>query len=318
MRMRLFTVVDSRRRLIFVFALVPLIAALWPAWLASAAPRQTLIPLPGASSTEGIAIGNGATFFAGDLFRGDIFRGDLQRGTAESFIRAPAGRMAVGMKEDQTNGLLFVAGGTTGQAYIYSTDTRSSVATYQLGDPAAGTFINDVTIVHGVGAWFTDSAQPKLYLIPIGPNGTLGAARTLALSGPAANTSFGINLNGIVATPDGKTLIVAHTDLGQLFTVDPATGASALIAGVSVPNVDGILLEAGRLLAVQNVDNRVDIVRLSSDLTSGVIEKVITNPQFEVPTTIARHGNELAVVNAKFDTGFPPTATQYEVVVFER
>jgi hypothetical protein len=49
-----------------------------------------------------------------------------------------------------------------------------------------------------------------------------------------------------------------------------------------------------------------------------VIEKVITSSQFEVPTTVARHGNSLAVVNAKFDTGFPPTATQYEAVIVNR
>jgi hypothetical protein len=33
---------------------------------------------------------------------------------------------------------------------------------------------------------------------------------------------------------------------------------------------------------------------------------------------VARHGNSLAVVNAKFDTGFPPTATQYEAVIVNR
>jgi sugar lactone lactonase YvrE len=314
MRTLLWRLANPRRLSVVLSGLLLLV----PAMTVSAAQRQAVIVLPGASSTEGIAVGDGATFFAGDLFRGDIFRGDLQRGTAELFIHAPRGRMAVGMKEDQTNGLLFVAGGPTGQAYVYDTATRQSVTTYQLGDPAVGTFINDVTIVRGVGAWFTDSAQPKLYLIPIGPNGMLGAARALALSGPAADNSHAINLNGIVATPDGARLIVAHTDLGQLFTVNPTNGASAVIAGVSVPNVDGILLEAGRLFAVQNVDNKVDIVRLGSDLTSGVIEQVIMNPLFEVPTTIARHGNELAVVNAKFDTGFPPTATQFEVVLFDR
>ena len=51
------------------------------------------------------------------------------------------------------------------------------------------------------------------------------------------------------------------------------------------------------------------------DLTSGVVEKVITSDLFQVPTTAPRFGGRLAVVNAKFDTGFPPTAEQYEVVV---
>jgi hypothetical protein len=93
--------------------LVALVAAL--AVPAAAARPAEVIVLPGASSAEGIA-GRGATFYVGDLFRGDIFRGDLQRGTAELFIDAPEGRMAVGMAADLALDLLFVAGGFTGQA----------------------------------------------------------------------------------------------------------------------------------------------------------------------------------------------------------
>jgi hypothetical protein len=37
-----------------------------------------------------------------------------------------------------------------------------------------------------------------------------------------------------------------------------------------------------------------------------------------IPTTAARFGSRLAVVNAKFDTGIPPTATQFEVVLVDR
>src|SRR4029453_16637792 len=93
---------------------------------AIAGPAQVIV-LPGATSAEGIAAGRGATFYAGDLFAGDIFRGDLQRRTAELFIDAPAGRMAAGMKVDVAHHLLFVAGGFTGQAYIYAPPTGASV-----------------------------------------------------------------------------------------------------------------------------------------------------------------------------------------------
>ena len=117
--------------------------------------------------------------------------------------------------------------------------------------------------------------------------------------------------------PDG-TLIVAHTANGALYTVDPSTGASSQIAGADVPNVDGILFEAGLLFAVQNNDNLVKELRLSDDLSSATVVKVITDPSFEIPTTIARWGNRLAVVNAKFDTGFPPTASTFDVNVVPR
>lgn len=270
------------------------------------------IILPGASGAEGIATGAGSTFYAGDLFTGDIFRGDLRSGDVELFIDAPEGRAAAGLKADLRHDLLFVAGAFTGQAFVYDLSTGAALASYPLGG-----FINDVVVTRDA-AWFTNSNAATLYRVPIGPEGTLGPLETLALSGPAANLAFAFNLNGISATPDGKTLIVAHSGLGALFTVDPDTGASAPIEGVAVPAVDGILLEAGRIYAVQNVLNQIAVINLSPDLSSGSVEDLITSSNFQVPTTVARHGNLLAVVNAKFDTGFPPTADGYEVVIVNR
>lgn len=276
----------------------------------SASSFPEVIVLPGATSAEGIATGAGSTFYAGDLFGGDIFRGDLRSGEVERFIDAPTGRMALGLKADVSHDLLFVAGGITGQGYVYDLTTGATIATFPMG-----TFINDVVVTKD-GAWFTDTAQARLYHIPVGPTGGLGALVTLNITGPAADTSFDFNLNGIAATANGKTLIVAHSELGALFTVDPETGVSARIQGVAVASVDGILLEGGRLYAVQNFLNQVAIVDLAPDLASGEVEEVITNSNFQVPATVARHGARLAVVNAKFDTGFPPSASSYEVVIF--
>jgi sugar lactone lactonase YvrE len=294
--------------------LVAIVAVL--AMPAAAAPAEVIV-LPGATSAEGIANGGGTTFYAGDLFAGDIFRGDVQRGTAELFIDVPAAaqRMAVGMTADLEHDLLFVAGGFTGQGYIYDTVTGATVASYQFG--AANTsLINDVALTKD-GAWFTDSFQARLYFVPVSEAGVPGAFLTLQLTGPAAEISGQFNLNGIQSTPNGKTLIVAHSTNGELYTVDPVTGASATIAGASVPNVDGIVLLGRQLWAVQN-SNQVTRVQLSPDLTSGVIEDVITSDLFQVPATAARFGSRLGVVNAKFDTGFPPTATTWEVVLVDR
>ena len=119
-----------------------------------------VIVLPGASSAEGIAAGRGTTFYAGDLLLGDIFRGDIQRGTAELFIKAPDGRRAMGMAADVAHDLLFVAGGRTGQGYIYDTRSGATVASYQFGDPPTS-LVNDVALTND-GAWFTDSFQARL------------------------------------------------------------------------------------------------------------------------------------------------------------
>lgn len=283
-----------------------------PAVSAQAVGAKAIV-LPGATSAEGIARGAGSTFYAGDLFAGDIFRGDVRKGTAQLFIDAPAGRMALGMKADIAHHLLFVAGGFTGHAYVYDTRTGATVADYTFG--AVNTsIINDVALVPG-GAWFTDSAQPKLYFVPVDGHGVPGPFTTLTVTGPAADLTGQFNMNGIAATPDGKTLIVAHTADAALDTVDPVTGASVTIAGVSVPNVDGIVLRGHRIWAVQNFSNQVSRFELSPDLSSGTLEKVITSGLFETPTTAALFGEILAVVNAKFDTGLPPTASEFEVIL---
>ena len=279
---------------------------------AAASRPAEVIVLPGATSAEGIAAGRGDTFFAGDLIAGDIFRGDVERGTARLFIDAPAGRMAVGMSADTRHDLLFVAGGP-GQAHVYNTRTGATVATYQVADPAAS-FVNDVTVTRG-GAWFTDSSRSSLYFVPIDRRGRPGPVREVALSGPAADLTGDFNLNGIEATPDGRTLLLAHSANNQIYRVNPATGASAPIAGATPAGPDGIVLDDGRLWAVGN--NQVTRFRLSPNLTSAAVEKVITSDLFQSPTTAALFGSRLGVVNAKFDTGFPPTADQYEVIVVD-
>jgi hypothetical protein len=273
------------------------------------------IVLPGATSAEGIATGAGSTFYAGDLFAGDVFRGNLRTGAVEPFIDAPAGRNALGIRVDLEHGLLFVAGGFTGQGYVYDLRTGADVAQFQFGPPS-GSIINDV-IVSGGAAWFTDSTQPHLYRVPINDDGSAGDFTTLTVTGPAADLTGAFNLNGIAAAGDG-TLLVAHTGDGTVYTVDPLSGASAAIDGADVPNVDGILFEAGRLWAVQNFSNQITELKLSGDRSSASVVQVITDPAFRIPTTVARWGHRLAAVNARFDTGFPPTAATYEVVEVSR
>ncbi|HWD47706.1 MAG TPA: hypothetical protein VHM23_29025 [Actinomycetota bacterium] len=141
------------------------------------------------------------------------------------------------------------------------------ITSYQFADPQTSV-INDVAVTKR-GAWFTDSLQAQLYFVPVGRAGIPKPFRTLALSGPAADTSGEFNLNGIQAARGGKTLIVAHSTNGELYRVDPTSGASARIAGISVPQVDGLVLKGRRLWAVQNT-NQVTRIRLDRELSSGV------------------------------------------------
>jgi sugar lactone lactonase YvrE len=302
------------RGLVGAVGVIGLVAGATASVPAHSASASDVIVLPGASSAEGVAVGRGATFYAGELFGGDIFRGNLRRGTVERLVDAPAGQMAVGMKVDDASGLLFVAGGSSGQARVYDALTGALVATYEFGTPDQS-FVNDVVITAD-GAWFTDSARPTLYAVPIGPTGLPGPSSSLALTGPAADATGEFNLNGIAATSDGQTLIVGHSSNGALYTVDPATGASDALA--NVPGPDGLLYAAGRLWVAQPDQNTVTRLRIHPDLTGADIEEVISRPVFQTPTTVAIHGSSLAVVNAKFDTGFPPTADRYEVIIVRR
>ena len=106
-----------------------------------------------------------------------------------------------------------------------------------------------------------------------------------------------------------------ETNAGKLFTINPSTGVTHLIAlgGESVPNGDGILLDGKTLYVVQNQLNRVAVIRLSSNLASGRVVTRLANPNFSVPTTIDDHGKRLYAVNARFGTPNPGSAA-YQVV----
>ena len=286
---------------------------------AQAAPRADVIPLPDGFSPEGVASGSGNSVYVGSLRDGDVVRADLRSGKVDRVVDAPVGRQAVGLKASQRTGQLFVAGAQAGKAYVYDTKTGQDLGDITLTSNP-DTFINDVALTKD-GAWFTDSRQPQLYFLPVGPDGSLGSVETLALSGPAADTSGQFNLNGIAASPDGSRIVVAHSALASLMLVDPDTGESTTIdlGGDAVPNADGILLDGKRLWVVQNFLNQVSEIRLSPQFGSGTVASVTSDPDFRIPTTVARSGNTLVAVNARFDLGIPgPGDAEYELVLFSR
>jgi sugar lactone lactonase YvrE len=269
-----------------------------------------VIQLPTGFQPEGIEIGKGTTFYVGSVSTGAIYRGDLRTGTGAILVPAATGRSATGIELD--HGRLFVAGASTGSAYVYDARTGALLKTYQLG--TAPTFINDVVVTR-TAAYFTDSSKPVLYKIRIGRHGTLGAAQTIPLSGDYTHVP-GFNLNGIDATRDGKTLVAVQSANGRLYRIDPATGVARTITlanGESVPNGDGILLDGRTLYVVQNQNNAIAVVRLSRDLTSGVVRNRITDSDFRVPTTIDEFGHWLYAVNARFGE-VNPASLSYQVV----
>jgi sugar lactone lactonase YvrE len=174
--------------------------------------------------------------------------------------------------------------------------------------------------VAGNSVWFTDSVNPVLYRLPLGPNGQLPAAsdvQRVPLTG-AIVYGPGFNANGLTRTPDGRALLVVQSNTGLLFRVDPATGVASTVdlGGASLIDGDGILLIGSTLYVAQNLLNTVTVVRLDRAGDSGTVVRKITDPRFDVPTTAARFGSRIYLTQARFTT--PPTpSTPYFAVAIE-
>lgn len=298
-------------------ALALLMGGFQPALAQEAFPA--IISLPVGFQPEGIAVGQGTTFFVGSIPTGAIYKGNLRTGEGDLLVPAQEGRSAIGLDYNERSDDLFVAGGATGQAYVYDATTGETLAVYTLTTDE-NVFINDVIVTRSA-AYFTNSAQPVIYKIPLGPGGALpdqDAVETIELSGDYEQVP-GFNANGITATPNGRWLILVNSSLGALYRVDPETGFALQIdlGGGSVPFGDGILLDGRILYVVQNQLNQIAVVHLSKDLTSGMILDTIMDDDFFVPTTIAEFGHFLYAVNAKFGVE-NPAETSYEVVQVEK
>ena len=275
-------------------------------------PFPEVIQLPTGFRPEGIEVGKGTTFYVGSVANGTIYRGNLRTGTGAILVPGAAGKAATGIELDSRN-RLFVAGASTGNAYVYDASTAGLIRTYTLG--TAPTFINDVVVTPSA-AYFTDSQKPVLYRVPIGPTGALGDAQTISLGGDYVHVAGQFNLNGIDATPDGKTLVAVQTINGKLYRIDASTGVAKLIslaAGESVPNGDGILLTGKTLYVVQNQLNQVAVIALAPGLASGRVVTRLSDSHLDVPTTIDDLGRRLYAVNARFGVANPDTAA-YQVV----
>lgn len=299
------------------------LAVLLP-WLSQVAAAESTsfpdtIALPDGFRPEGIVRGYGTEFFAGSLADGRIYKGDLRTGAGDVFVTA-TGEAAIGLDFDPRTGYLFVAGGNLGTATVYDGRTGLLIEKYTLatGTP---TFVNDV-IVTRTAVFFTDSFQPALYRLPLLPAGDVpgpAAVETLLLGGDFVFVPSAFNANGIVAAAAGRALIVVSSVMETLYRVDPVSGEALAIdlGGVSLPNGDGLLLAGRTLYAVQNRLNQVAVIELAPGLLSGVVVDSLTDPDFDVPTTVTSFGDSLYTVNARFGT--PPTpSTQYDVVRVEK
>ena len=303
----------NRRQALTGFAATATAAALVGSSTATASSRAhadvfpTIIQLPDNWLPEGIAIGVLPFAYFGSRADGSIYRVNLITGAGRALPTPGPGTPAVGLKLDRL-GRLFVAGGTAGDGRVVSALSGDILANYEF--TTADSFVNDVVLTDDA-AFFTDTRRPVLYVVPLGRHRSLPdptGFQTLPL------TPELIGLNGIAETPDRRALLVIQSNTGTLFRIDKSTGAATPVdlGGENLINGDGLLLDGRTLYAVQNRLNTVAVVRMSRDGTSGTVLGRVTDPNFDVPTTVAKFFDRLYLPNARF--GAVPPATTFTAV----
>ncbi|MBZ9643565.1 SMP-30/gluconolactonase/LRE family protein [Streptomyces sp. PSKA30] len=272
----------------------------------------TEFPLPDGWLPEGITIGSEPYAYMGSRANGAVYRTDLRTGEGRVLYPGATGTASIGLKLDR-DGLLYMAGGGGGTARIVDSRTGELLRTHQL-TTSTPTFINDV-ILQGDRAWFTDSRNPILYGVRRGHSGEI---RVLPLTGDWVQMPDVNNANGIVGTPDGRGLIVVKSAPGTLYHVSLKTGEAkqiTLSGADSVVNGDGLVRIGHTLYVVQNRLNLISVWDLDRTLRTATLRRTITDPRFDVPSTAARYGNRLYLVNARFTSPQTPETTFNGVAV---
>lgn len=318
---------NTLRRIIIALPALTLVLSLGSWTWATAQSFPETVPLPDGFQPEGITLGIGHTAYVGSLAGGAIYAVDLRTGASSELVQGlPGSLFAVGLDFDARSGYLFVAGGLTGDGRVYDTDTGQMVQQLPLDAPWVS-WINDVLVTRNA-AYFTNSFAPFIYKVTLNSQGEpSGGIQALTLGGdwqnftnpaPTGLADMWINANGIVATPDNRTLIVVNYYSGLLYTVDPDTGLATEIdlGGDIVPTGDGLVLRGKTLYVVQNFPSRIVVFTLSPDYSAATLTGYLTDSDLSVPSTADLFGPWLYAVNARFDVCFPGPCPglEYDIV----
>ncbi|MEO7851371.1 MAG: hypothetical protein ABIR94_03820, partial [Rubrivivax sp.] len=244
---------------------------------------------------------------------GRIYRGHIGEETLE--IWQPGGvngrTTARGIDVDAA-GRVFVAGGPSGRLWVISAEgaTLASLTT------AADTFLNDVAVGVDGAAYFTDSNQARIWRVAPDAGGAWQATLWLDAGATIPVVLPGFNLGGIVATADGRYLLVSQGTTGRLWRIDLATKEVTPVdlGGASIVNADGIVLRGHTLWVVQNFTRQITELALNGRWDAAGVVSVTPTPANRTFTTATIANGRLLLVDSQF--GFaPPFAAENRVVV---
>lgn len=261
--------------------------------------------LPGAQDfPEGVAYDAGkGVIYTGSAVNGTIYAINAATGAVRKFQEGGAlGRQAaLGLKVD-AQGRLWIAGGAQGTVSILTPDgmTLKVVETPKSPNP----FINDLTPAPDGNVYVTDSTRPVIFRVDRNLNLTawLNLADTPIKYGP------GVNLNGIVPTPDGRALLAVQTNTGVLWRINLRTKTVRQVM-TGLTGGDGLLLDGRTLYVTRNKEQVVSKVSLSADFASGRLTAEEPLRGLRFPATLAMVGGDLVVTQAQLDrqmAGIPP------------
>jgi streptogramin lyase len=270
---------------------------------ATAEPRPSAYVLPGTDVfPEGSAVDQSTgTFWISSTTDGTIYRGTVKDPTAEVFLPGGTDGRTTAIGLEQEGGVLYVAGGGTGQVWAYDAYSGELIFRLDAGVTDGDTFINDVAIAGDGSAWFTDSRNPALYRVSqVDGTWTL---EVVDLSDTVIPFAAGFNINGIAASPNGRYLYVVHSATGRLFRLDIRTNdvVEVDLGGVTLTAGDGLEPRGNSLYVVRNAFGTVVRVQLTKGGTAGRIVSETADPSFGFPTTAEFLRGRLLVVNSQFN-----------------
>ncbi|MEU4896295.1 hypothetical protein AB0B12_08630 [Streptomyces sp. NPDC044780] len=261
---------------------------------------------------ESVAADRHYVYTAG-IADGTVYRGRPGAKTLDPFL--PGGQdgrtQATGVKT--TGDRLLVAGAFTGRFFVYTT-TGGLVSSYTVPDTGEPTLLNDAAVTPDGDVYITDSLRAVVYRIPAAEVNApaTGAQRTLEVAYHLPDYVAGqSNGNGIVTSPDGKSLIIGYWYSGALYRLTLATGEITKIAAPALTSADGIARRGNTLYVARSVDNDIDTLRLSGDNTRATVISERTYPGADTVTGVAVSRNRLLVTNSQMDTflyGDPQTS----------
>ncbi len=289
-----------------------------------------IVPALDGAPPEGFTIGKGTNAYNGAI-DGSIYKLNLRSGQGEILVDAEPGFdvfagdcYKLGMRVDPRSNYLIVAGCVNGDAYVYDADSGEEIMKYQLDD-SGNSVINDLAITKDA-VYFTDFGQSFIYRLPLTKNGRIpgdaDAATAIPLTGDFDNGDNLIDVfaNGIVATPNGKTLIIGNSGTSKIFKVDPNTGHAdeiivdpPLLGLMEGSFLDGIVLYDGVLFILSPGEtgpgDLIQVVALSDDMLTGTLLGTIADSDMDGVASGAMHGDSLYVNNARY-SDFPGCPTE--------